>query len=189
MASLALVQEYPSLLKGNSQVAHKSPYIFCCRVTSPSPADSALAGLCICLGLVFFFLLLILKSACKGIKQWYIHMHACTVPHMYADLTHLCHRLNPVKERPRVHRNDPDTFLPCNASVRLQGCSGLLPERASREVLPPRMPVFLCAWDWLASPLQSHPPRNQAELLLAWASKVSWFLYPGFTEIFQACMI
>lgn len=98
-------------------------------------------------------------------------MHACTLPYMYVDTTHLCRRLNPVKERPCVHHNDLDTFFPCNGSVLLQRCSGLLTETAGR-CYPHRMPVFLRAWDWLASPLQNSLPRNHAELLLARVSKV-----------------
>lgn len=61
--------EYPSLLNANSQVAHKSPYIFCCVFTSLSPEDFALAKDSPFVRVLGFFLLLNLKSVCKGIKQ------------------------------------------------------------------------------------------------------------------------
>lgn len=75
--------EYPSLLKANSQVAQRSPYVFCCGVTSPSPVASALAGLCICPGFGFFSLSE--SEICLQGNEAVVRIYAC----MHSP-THIC---------------------------------------------------------------------------------------------------
>jgi len=70
---------------------------------------------------------------------------------------------------------------------------GLAHRERQQGGAPPRTPIFLRAWGWLASLLQNSPPRNHAELLLTKASKVRSRSLGSFIlallEIFQACMI
>lgn len=111
-------------------------------------------------------------------------MLVCIPPHMYADMTRLCHRLNPVKERPCVHHNDLDTFLPCNGSALLQRCSGLLTERDSREMLPPQdasLPACLGLAGLTPPEWPPQKPRRAVASLSQQSQKqVPWFLYPSF---------
>lgn len=75
---------HPLLPKVNSQVAHKSPYIFCCGFTSPSPVYSALVRTLHLSRFWCFFVLLNLRSVCEGIK------HAVSISVSMHAVSHTC---------------------------------------------------------------------------------------------------
>lgn len=83
-----------------------------------------------------------------------------------------------------LSHNNTDTFLPCHGSALLPRCWALLPEREQGG-----------AWGLagLTPPEHRRTPREPHRAVASSSEQsqeqVPWFLYPVFTEIFQACMI
>lgn len=125
--------DLPELYRYKSLKLHTSNVRFLLLFYFPKPSRFCIGqGLCSCPGFGLFSLCESENLSARelhAVAPLYLRMLPCTLPHVSADMTCLCHRLNLGMERPCVPRNSMDTLLPCHGSALLPRCWALLTER------------------------------------------------------------